>query len=145
MVDGYFDDPAATAAAFIDGWYHTRDAGFVPEPGKLVILGRADDMLNIGGIKLAPHRIEDELRSVPGIADAALVAGSSPTVSSTLVVAVEPAAATLSPRAEIEIRSIVGRHVRDFELFPLPSFPRTETGKIRRGEIEAAFRRRQRQ
>jgi hypothetical protein len=37
---------------------------------------------------------------------------------------------------------IVQRYVQSFALLPLPSFPRTDTGKIRRGEIEAAFRRR---
>ena len=142
IVDGYFDDPAATATAFVDGWYRTNDAGFVPAPGRLVVLGRADDMLNIGGLKIAPAPIEDEIRTVAGVADAALVSPGSASGTGRLVVAVEARGGGLSSQAEAEVRAVVGRHVRHFELFPLVSLPRTENGKVRRSEIEAAFRRR---
>ncbi|MBS0642193.1 MAG: AMP-binding protein, partial [Proteobacteria bacterium] len=142
MVDGYYNDPEATRAAFVDGWYHTNDAGMIPQPGKLIVLGRADDMLNIGGIKIAPHAIEDELKTIGGIADAALVAVTSPTEAGELVVALEIAGGGLSRAAEAAARRIVGRYLRHYHLLPLTSFPRTENGKLRRQEIEAAFVRR---
>ena len=58
MVHGYFNDQAQTKASFIDGWYQTSDMGFIPAQGKLVLLGRADDMLNIGGVKTRAGPIE---------------------------------------------------------------------------------------
>lgn len=56
MVAGYLDDPVPTdpvptKSAFIDGWFRTNDMGRLSAPDRLVLLGRADDMLNVGGIK----------------------------------------------------------------------------------------------
>jgi acyl-CoA synthetase (AMP-forming)/AMP-acid ligase II len=143
MATGYWNDPVLTAATFVDGWYHTSDVGFVPEPGKLVVLGRADDMLNIGGIKLPPAPIEDEIKQIDGVLDVVLLTMPNSGGVDALLVAVE----VDTPRAPDDLRArierVVMRYVRSFHFLPLPSFPRTETGKIRRSEIEAAFRRHQ--
>ncbi len=89
MAAGYWNDPVLTAATFVDGWYHTNDGGFVPEPGKLVVLGRADDMLNIGGIKLPPAPIEDEIKQISGVLDVVLLTMPNSGGVDTLLVAVE--------------------------------------------------------
>ena len=141
MADGYWNDPALTAATFVNGWYHTADIGFIPEPGKIVVLGRADDMLNIGGIKLPPGPIEDEIRQISGVLDAVLLTTAEAGGADALVVAVELDATTAPNHLHARVERVVARYVRSFHLFPLPSFPRTETAKVRRGEIEAAFRR----
>src|SRR3954449_5887221 len=73
MAKAYWNDPARTAAAFVDGWYRTSDTGYIPEPGKLVVLGRADDMLNIGGVKVPPAPLEDAVKAIPGVIDAVLL------------------------------------------------------------------------
>ena len=56
MVEGYYNDPVQTEANFVDGWFRTGDLGTMPAPGRLVVLGRADDMLNVGGVKICPRR-----------------------------------------------------------------------------------------
>ncbi|MBS0639866.1 MAG: acyl--CoA ligase [Proteobacteria bacterium] len=140
MATGYWNEPALTAAAFIDGWYHTNDFGYMPEPGKLVVLGRADDMLNIGGIKLAPGPLEDEIKQLPGVRDAALLGITRELGLDSLLVAVE-IDGTLPLDFRARIAPILNRYVGKFDILPLPSFPRTENGKIRRSEIAAAFRR----
>ena len=140
MASRYWNDPVLTASAFVDGWYHTSDVGFVPEPGKLVVLGRADDMLNIGGIKLPPAPIEDEIREIGGVLDAAVLTISDTTGSDALLVAVEVDAAAAPADLRVRVEPLVARYVRSFHLLPLPSFPRTETGKVRRHDIAAAFR-----
>jgi len=53
-----------------------NDVGFQPEPGKLVVLGRADDILNIGGEKISPYPIESALNAIDGLCQPKL-----PTVS----------------------------------------------------------------
>ncbi|HVZ07094.1 MAG TPA: fatty acid--CoA ligase family protein [Rhodopila sp.] len=142
MATGYWNDPVQTAAAFVDGWYHTNDVGFIPAPGRLVVHGRSDDMLNVGGIKVPPGPIEDELKALPDIRDAALISIAGPTGDDTLLVAAEVGADVSMDGLRAAVGPIVQRYVQSFALLPLPSFPRTDTGKIRRGEIEAAFRRR---
>ncbi|MFJ3162596.1 AMP-binding protein [Streptomyces kanasensis] len=87
---GYHADPERTAARFRDGWLHTGDLGFVRDD-ELYVLGRADDMLSVGGRKVYASEIEsavDSLRNVRKGCAALVDAGGSGT--SRLVLMVEP-------------------------------------------------------
>ena len=56
---GYFDDPAATEAAFNrQGWFMTGDLGRIDEQGYLRVVGRQKDIIIRGGRKIYPARIE---------------------------------------------------------------------------------------
>ena len=66
MTDGYIDAPDLTRATFVDGWYHTGDLGYQPSHETLVVLGRTDDMLNIGGVKIAPAQSRNALKPSMG-------------------------------------------------------------------------------
>jgi acyl-coenzyme A synthetase/AMP-(fatty) acid ligase len=143
MVPCYFNDAALTASSFFDGWFQTGDVGLMPARGKLLVLGRSDDMLNIGGIKVARLPLEAEVKQIDGISDTAALAIASENDVTLLLVAVEIAADTLSASLSRAISAVVSRHVRTFEIMPLPWFPRSASGKVQRPEIEAAFRRRQ--
>jgi acyl-coenzyme A synthetase/AMP-(fatty) acid ligase len=139
MVHGYFNDPAMTAAAFIDGWFHTGDIGRMPEPGKLVVLGRADSMLNIGGVKVAPAPIEARMKSVEGVSDVVVMSVTGPYDGGVLLAAVEIGDAPPPLDAMQRIGAILSRYSGRFVIMPMRRFPRTDSGKIRRPEIEAAF------
>ena len=73
VVKGYWNDPAGTAAAFTDGWYHTGDICRIDEEGFVYLLDRAKDMLIRGGENIYCVEIEDVLVSHPEIIDAAVV------------------------------------------------------------------------
>lgn len=74
VMDGYFDDPEATAATIDDeGWLHTGDRGSCDEDGYFRILGRIKDMIIVGGFNVYPAEVEDMLREHPAVRDAALV------------------------------------------------------------------------
>jgi acyl-coenzyme A synthetase/AMP-(fatty) acid ligase len=73
MVDGYLWGDATTRAAFVDGWYRSNDLGFMPSSERLVVPGRADNVLNIVGIKIAPGPRETRIRDLSGIAECMLV------------------------------------------------------------------------
>ena len=57
-----------------DGWFPTKDRGFVDEDGFLFLDGRADDVIVRGGENISPGEIEDVLLSHPAVADVACVA-----------------------------------------------------------------------
>jgi acyl-coenzyme A synthetase/AMP-(fatty) acid ligase len=141
MVHGYFDDAALTAASFIDGWFQTSDLGMMPEPGKLVLLGRADDMLNIGGVKIAPGPIEARLKSIDGIADAVVITVPGPNEVGSLLVAIEVDGDAPPAGLTAQINVVASDYVPEFQIMLARRFPRTETGKIKRHELEAAYRR----
>ena len=78
LFDGYVDDPAATAAALRGGWLRTGDLGRIGGDGRLQVLGRDDDVVASGGVKVALVAVEHAMRSHPAVADAAAVGVADP-------------------------------------------------------------------
>jgi len=71
---GYFQDPAATAAAFdADGWFHTGDLARVDADGFFYIVDRKKDMFISGGENIYPVEIERVLYAHPAVALCAVV------------------------------------------------------------------------
>jgi len=66
VFEGYFDDPQATAAAFVDGWFRTGDLGRFDEDGYLFLQGRVKDIINRGGEKISPAELDAVLEAIPG-------------------------------------------------------------------------------
>jgi acyl-CoA synthetase (AMP-forming)/AMP-acid ligase II len=73
LMDGYFDNPEATADALRDGWYHTGDLGAFDADGYLSIVGRARDVIRSGGETISPVEVEQALGSHPAFAEVAVV------------------------------------------------------------------------
>jgi fatty-acyl-CoA synthase len=70
LMNGYFRDPEATAAALVDGWFHTGDLAERDDEGFYSIVGRANEVIRTGGETVAPVEVDDVLLTVPGVADA---------------------------------------------------------------------------
>lgn len=74
VLTAYFEDPAATAAAFTpDGFFRTGDIGVFDAAGNLAITGRLKDMYLVGGFNCYPAEIEQMLRSMDGVTDVAVI------------------------------------------------------------------------
>lgn len=70
----YYDDPAATAAAWRNLWLHTGDAGSFDADGSLRFADRLKDMIKRRGVSISSYEVEQALLADPDIADAAVVA-----------------------------------------------------------------------
>ncbi len=70
---GYWKDPDLTAKRFRDGWWRSGDLGRIDEDGYLWVLGRNDNVINTGGIKVYGEEIEYALLSHPAIAQCAVI------------------------------------------------------------------------
>jgi len=74
VMRGYWDDPAATAAAVDgEGWLRTGDIGVLDERGNLRITDRLKDMLIVGGFNVYPAEVEGQLVRHKEVAQAAVV------------------------------------------------------------------------
>src|SRR6478609_7741491 len=74
VMQGYLDDPAATAEAIdADGWLHTGDLGEFTPTGRLRIVGRKKDMYIVGGFNAYPAEIEGFLLQHPAVAQVAVI------------------------------------------------------------------------
>lgn len=70
MAQGYVGAPEATAKNFREGWFYPGDVGYWGENGELVVVGRNDEVISFGGVKIDARLIDLILKSVPGIKDA---------------------------------------------------------------------------
>jgi HIP---CoA ligase len=74
VMQGYLDDPAATAQAIdADGWLHTGDLGKFDKSGRLRIDGRKKDMFIVGGFNAYPAEIEGFMLEHPAVAQVAVI------------------------------------------------------------------------
>jgi acyl-CoA synthetase (AMP-forming)/AMP-acid ligase II len=74
VMSGYWNDPAATAAAFTDdGFVRTGDLGYVDDRGRLHLVGRRKEMYVRGGYNVFPVEVESVLASAPGVRAVAVV------------------------------------------------------------------------
>jgi acyl-coenzyme A synthetase/AMP-(fatty) acid ligase len=72
--EGYLGDAEATARAFRDGGFYPGDLGRLLPDGMLLVEGRVDDRMDLGGIKFLPELLEEVALACPGVKDAAAYA-----------------------------------------------------------------------
>lgn len=117
-----------------DGWFPTRDRGYVDKYGFLYLDGRADDVIVRGGENISPGEIEDVLRQHPAIADVAVVAVPDTEWGETVGAAVVINGGT--DVSEAELRDWVRARLRSSRVPAVISFrqqlPYNEMGKILR-------------
>lgn len=144
---GYFRAPEHNAVTFTaDGWYRTGDIVRVHPSGNLVVEGRCKDLINRGGEKIAAAELEDLVRGVPAVLDAAAIAvpheelGECPCVA---VVLLPGHRLTLDDVHEALLARGVARFKLPTELLVLPGLPKTPIGKLdKRALRELVLRRR---
>ncbi len=91
VMRGYFDKPQETADALDrEGWLHTGDLGRLGEDGRLEFLGRAKDIVRVGGENVSPADVEDILHRHPAIRQAAVVGVPDPRLIEVVVAFVVP-------------------------------------------------------
>jgi long-chain acyl-CoA synthetase len=73
VMKGYYKNPAATAEAMRDGWFHTGDIGVMDADGYLSIIDRKKDMILRGGFSVYPRELEEVLLTHPAISLAAVI------------------------------------------------------------------------
>jgi acyl-coenzyme A synthetase/AMP-(fatty) acid ligase len=72
-MNGYIGDPSVTKEVLIDGKVYTNDLGYRGEDGFIYLLGRQGDIINMGGLKIAPGEIEDIVNKFEFIKECACI------------------------------------------------------------------------
>jgi acyl-CoA synthetase (AMP-forming)/AMP-acid ligase II len=73
VLEGYWDQPEATADAIVDGWFHTGDGGSLDEEHHLTISDRKKDVIITGGENVSSIEVEDALFSHPAVAEVCVI------------------------------------------------------------------------
>ncbi len=142
MVKGYWRNPEATAATFVDGWLRTGDIARLDEEGFCYIVDRAKDMLIRGGENIYCVEVENALYEHPAVIDAAVVALPHRTLGE------EPGAVVTLKEgcaaSEEELRAFLSARIAAFKvpvkiLLRDEMLPRNAAGKIVKSELKNLF------
>ncbi|MFE3649926.1 FadD3 family acyl-CoA ligase [Streptomyces sp. NPDC059152] len=136
VMSGYFEDPAATAAAVTpDGWLRTGDVGVLDPAGNLRITDRIKDMFIVGGFNAYPAEIEQLLARHPDITEVAVIG-----IPDRRLGEVGKAYAVRRPGARLTADDLIAWSRREMANYKVPrevefvaGFPRNASGKVVKG------------
>ena len=132
IFSGYRGRPDLTAQALADGWFVTSDVGSVGGDGRLIVRGRADEMINTGGEKVAPAEVTAVLETHPGIREAAVFGTPDPDWGQRVTAAVVPADPAAPPPVA-DLRELARRHLPAYaapkSVIVVPEIPLLASGK----------------
>ena len=133
----YYRNPAKTAEAIYDGWYHTGDTAWCDEDGYFWYVGRNDDVIKSSGYRIGPFEIESVMLEHEAVRECAVTGVPDPlrgkAVKATVVLSDGFVPSEALTR---ELQRWVKRQTAPYK-FPrivdyVDELPRTTNGKIRR-------------
>jgi long-chain acyl-CoA synthetase len=136
VVQGYWNEPEATAGTFVEGWLRTGDLARIDEDGLLHIVDRVKDMINRGGENVYCIEVEAALAGAPGVLEAAVIPVPDDMMG-------EKVGAVIVPGLGLELDEVIG-HVRErIADFKVPQYvslrdqplPRNPAGKVLKSQL----------
>ena len=141
VMDGYHDNPAATAEVGAHGWHHTGDIGYLDDDGFLFVVDRAKDMIITGGFNVYSAEVEQALLAHPAVKESAVVGLPDEKWGERVVAAVELRSGQDAEVSEIIafVKSRVGsvKAPKVIEIWDV--LPRSKVGKILKNEVRATM------
>jgi O-succinylbenzoic acid--CoA ligase len=141
LFSGYRLQPALTGAALAGGRFRTADLGYLAPDGRLVIRGRADDVINTGGEKVVPGEVEAVLGTSAGVADVVVIGVPDAEWGEQVAAFVVPADPAQPPDPDslrANVRQALSAHAVPKKVFVMPVFPQLPSGKPDRAALRAS-------
>jgi long-chain acyl-CoA synthetase len=135
MMQGYLNDPAATASAFEDGWFRSGDLASLDAEGRITIRGRSKLLIEVSGYKIDPLEVEEALAAAPAIAEAAVMGRPDPRAGNRLVAFVVRRGDITADEVLRHARTALSAHKVPTEIAFVDALPRTQEGKLLRGRL----------
>jgi acyl-CoA synthetase (AMP-forming)/AMP-acid ligase II len=135
------DEDGLAARVDADGFFDTGDLARLDADGFVWIEGRQSDVINRGGNKVFPEEVEDVLRAVDGVVDAAVVARGDERLGEVpvAVVVTRDGDGPTAPDLERVCRAQLAPYKVPVEFRAVPSLPRNDAGKLLRNDIKTAW------
>jgi len=134
VMQGYWMNLQASAAALSGGWLHTGDIGCIDRDGFLTLKDRAKDLIISGGANIYPREIEEVLQKHPAVAEVAVVGRRHADWGEEVVACVVTRDSTAIALLERELDALCLQHIARFKrpkvyVF-LAELPKNNTGKV---------------
>jgi long-chain acyl-CoA synthetase len=134
---GYYENPAATAETFRDGWLFTGDMGYLDEDGYLFIVERKKDLIIRGGLNVYPKDVEDVIYKHPAVLEVAVVGVPDDRMGEEVC-----AVLVRHPGAELSAAELIAHCQANLAKYKTPKYvefvdglPKTGLGKIQKKEV----------
>ncbi len=143
LFSGYWPD--GDDAPDEDGWWATGDVGFLAPDGQLFLVDRVKELVIVSGFSVYPTEIEDVIEEVPGVREVAVIGVPDEDTGEAVVAYVvapdqDPETVEAAVRARCVVR--LARFKQPQRIEVVDTLPHTVTGKVRKGSLRAAERRR---
>ncbi|WP_420548508.1 class I adenylate-forming enzyme family protein [Curvivirga sp.] len=135
LVDGYLDDPVNTAEKFKEDWFYPGDVGLKPDEQHLRLQGRADDLINIGGVKKLIPELEEFIRPKIHAEDFCICETKSHKNEQLIWLCIVPTKHTDIDEIKAIVAPLTQNALGQIILKSVNKIPRTSTNKIKRQEL----------
>ncbi|MEM2159922.1 MAG: class I adenylate-forming enzyme family protein [Candidatus Nitrosotenuis sp.] len=133
VIKNYWDNAEADKR-LVDGWLRTGDIGYIDGEGYLFLLGRDDDIINVGGEKIAPYEIEEVVKQLSGVEDVAAFGVDHEIFGQTIKLNI-----VKSKNSNLDKSIVLSHCMKNLEKFKIPTkidfvedIPKTDYGKVKR-------------
>jgi acyl-CoA synthetase (AMP-forming)/AMP-acid ligase II len=138
---GYWNQPELTAAAVVDGWMHTGDAGYMDDAGYVFVVDRIKDMIITGGENVYSAEVENALAKHDAVAACAVIGVPDDQWGERVhaVVVFQPGTSA----SESELRDFCRQHIANYKLprsvAVVDALPLSSAGKVLKGELRQHY------
>ena len=141
VLEGYWQQPDATADALEDGWFHTGDGGTVDDEGYLTISDRKKDVIITGGENVSSIEVEDCLFSHSAVAEVAVIGVPSEKWGETIKALVVLADGSTADEAELiaHCKQRLAGYKAPTSIEIREAIPRTATGKVQKFKLRQQY------
>jgi long-chain acyl-CoA synthetase len=134
VMQGYWKNAQASAAALEGGWLHTGDVGCLDREGFLTLKDRSKDLIISGGSNIYPREVEEVLQRHPGVAEVAVIGRRHADWGEEVVACVVARRGADAGALEAELDALCLQHIARFKrpkayVF-LDELPKNNTGKV---------------
>ena len=142
LFSGYWPDGSDGPDA--DGWYGTGDVGFLDPSGDLFLVDRVKELVIVSGFNVYPTEVEDVIREVDGVSDAAVIGVPDPETGEAVVAYVVASRPLTHLEEAVRAHTIVrlARFKQPTRIEVVDALPLTVTGKVQKGRLRGIERRR---
>jgi long-chain acyl-CoA synthetase len=144
VFSGYWPDGEGGPDA--DGWWGTGDVGFLDDSGDLFLVDRLKELVIVSGFNVYPVEVEDVIREVDGVAEAAVIGVEDALTGEAVVAYVVPtdgaAAGALADAVRDHCGTRLARFKQPSRIEVVDELPLTVTGKVQKGRLRGLERRR---
>ena len=138
---GYYNDPVASRAAFMDGWLRTGDVGYIDADGYVFLVDRIKDLIICSGFNIYPRTIEDALSEHPAVDENNVIGvpdeyrGEAPVA----FVKLKPGAAATEQELKKFLAEKLNKLEMPREIIFKDSLPKTLIGKLSKKELREEY------